>query len=101
MWPLVAICVGYFMVILDTTVVNVALPALSRGLHTTTSGLQWVIDGYILTFAALLLSAGALGDRRGAKPHRQPRQLRLRPAHRDGARRGGVPTRPRPHRHGG
>jgi hypothetical protein len=67
MWPLVAICVGYFMVILDTTVVNVALPALSRGLHTTTSGLQWVIDGYSLTFAALLLSAGALGDRRGAK----------------------------------
>ena len=66
-WPLVAICVGYFMVILDTMVVNVALPALSRGLHATTTELQWVVDAYSLTFAALLLSAGALGDRRGAK----------------------------------
>lgn len=66
-WPLVAICVGYFMVILDTTVVNVALPALSRGLQTTTTGLQWVVDAYSLSFAALLLSGGALGDRRGAK----------------------------------
>ena len=66
-WPLVAICVGYFMVILDTMVVNVALPALSRSLHTSTSGLQWTIDAYSLVFGALLLSAGALGDRRGAR----------------------------------
>jgi DHA2 family methylenomycin A resistance protein-like MFS transporter len=66
-WPLVAICVGYFMVILDTTVVNVALPAVSRDLHTGTVGLQWVVDGYSLAFAALLLSGGALGDQRGAK----------------------------------
>lgn len=66
-WPLVAICTGYFMVILDTTVVNVALPALSSGLGATTTGLQWVVDAYSLTFAALLLSGGALGDRRGAK----------------------------------
>ena len=64
---LVAICVAYFMVILDATVVNVALPALGRGLHTTTSGLEWVVDAYSLAFAALLLSAGALADRRGAK----------------------------------
>ncbi len=64
---LVAICVAYFMVILDTTVVNVALPALGRGLHTTTTGLEWVVDAYSLAFAALLLSAGALSDRRGAK----------------------------------
>jgi DHA2 family methylenomycin A resistance protein-like MFS transporter len=64
---LVAICVAYFMAILDATVVNVALPALGRGLHTTTSGLEWVVDAYSLTFAALLLSAGALADRRGAK----------------------------------
>jgi DHA2 family methylenomycin A resistance protein-like MFS transporter len=67
LWPLVAICVGYFMVILDTMVVNVALPALSRSLHTTTTGLEWVVDAYSLVFAALLLSAGALADRRGAK----------------------------------
>ena len=66
-WPLVAICAGYFMVILDTMVVNVALPALSKGLHTSTSGLQWIVDAYSLVFCALLLSAGALGDRRGAK----------------------------------
>ncbi|MHB1802433.1 MAG: MFS transporter [Actinomycetes bacterium] len=66
-WPLVAVCVGYFMVILDTMVVNVALPALSRGLHTTASGLEWVVDAYGLVFAAFLLSGGALGDRRGAK----------------------------------
>ncbi len=62
-----AICAAYFMVILDTTVVNVALPALSEGLHTTTTELEWVVDGYSLVFAALLLSTGALGDRRGAK----------------------------------
>jgi MFS transporter, DHA2 family, methylenomycin A resistance protein len=66
-WPLIAICLGYFMVILDTMVVNVALPALARDLHAGTTGLQWVVDAYTLVFAALLLSAGALGDRRGAK----------------------------------
>ena len=67
LWPLVAICVGYVMVIIDTMVVNVALPALSKSLHTSTSGLQWIVDAYSLVFGALLLSAGALGDRRGAK----------------------------------
>ncbi len=56
------------MVILDTMVVNVALPALSRSLHTSTSQLQWIVDAYSLVFGALLLSAGALGDRRGARP---------------------------------
>lgn len=65
--PLAAICFGYFVVILDTTVVNVALPALSRNLHTSTTGLQWIVDSYSLVFATLLLSAGALSDRRGAK----------------------------------
>ncbi len=66
-WPLIAVCVGYFMVILDTMVVNVALPAISRGLHATTTGLEWVVDAYSLVFAATLLSGGAFGDRRGAK----------------------------------
>ncbi|HEY1634827.1 MAG TPA: MFS transporter [Acidimicrobiales bacterium] len=66
-WALVAICAAYFMVILDTTVVNVALPSLSQGLHTTTTELEWVVDAYSLVFAALLLSTGVLGDRRGAK----------------------------------
>ena len=63
--PLIAICLGYFMVILDATVVNVALPALGHDLGGGVSGLQWVVDGYTLVFAALLLSAGSLGDRLG------------------------------------
>jgi MFS family permease len=55
------------MVIVDTTVVNVALPQLSRGMHATTSELQWVVDAYSLTFAALLLTGGMTSDTRGAK----------------------------------
>lgn len=65
--PLAAICTGYFMVILDTTVVNVALPSLGKGLHTGVTGLQWVVDGYTLVLAGFLLAAGALGDRLGPK----------------------------------
>src|SRR5436305_1388650 len=65
--PLVAVCLGYFMVILDVTIVNVALPALRGDLGATVSDLQWVIDGYALMFAALLLSGGALSDRLGAR----------------------------------
>lgn len=55
------------MVILDVTVVNVALPAISRGLHATTTDLAWVVDSYSLVFAALLLSSGSFADHRGAK----------------------------------
>jgi DHA2 family methylenomycin A resistance protein-like MFS transporter len=65
--PLLALCVGYFMVILDTTIVNVALPALHSDLHANVRTLQWVVDGYTLLFAALMLSGGALGDRLGAR----------------------------------
>jgi DHA2 family methylenomycin A resistance protein-like MFS transporter len=61
-----AICLGYFMVILDATAVNLSLPALGRELGGDVGTLQWVVDGYTLTFAALLLSAGSLGDRFGA-----------------------------------
>ncbi len=64
---LVAICLGYFMTILDTTIVNVALPDIAKGLGAGVAGLQWVVDGYALVFAALLLSGGALGDRFGGK----------------------------------
>jgi MFS transporter, DHA2 family, methylenomycin A resistance protein len=67
LWPLIAICTGYFVIILDTTVVSVALPSLSRGLGASTTELQWIVDAYSLVFAALLLSAGALADRRGAR----------------------------------
>lgn len=64
---LVAICLAYFMVILDSTIVNVALPALRADLGSTVSGLQGVVDGYLLVLAALLLTGGALADRLGAR----------------------------------
>ncbi len=60
--PLAVICSGYFMVILDAVIVNVALPSLGRELGGDVSALQWVVDGYTVSFAGLLLSAGALGD---------------------------------------
>ena len=63
---LVAVCLGYFMVIIDTTIVNVAVPALQAGLHADVAGVEWVIDGYLLMLAALVLSGGALADRLGA-----------------------------------
>src|SRR5207237_8847458 len=62
---LVAVCIGYFMAVLDSTVVNVALPDMARGLGTGIAGMQWVVDGYALLFASLLLTAGALGDHLG------------------------------------
>jgi DHA2 family methylenomycin A resistance protein-like MFS transporter len=57
---------GFFMIVLDTTVVNVALPSIERSLNGGVSGLQWVVDGYTLVFGALVLSAGHLSDRIGA-----------------------------------
>lgn len=66
-WPLVAICVGYFMVILDAVAVNVALPAISAGLGGSRVDLEWVVDSYGVFLGSLLLSGGSLGDRRGAK----------------------------------
>ncbi|MFF7333476.1 MFS transporter [Streptomyces sp. NPDC008150] len=64
---LLGLSLGYFMVLLDTTVVTVALPAIGRDLSGSLSGLQWVSDAYTLTFAALLLTAGALADRYGGR----------------------------------
>jgi EmrB/QacA subfamily drug resistance transporter len=64
---LVALLFAAFLVNLDTTLVNVALPALVRELHATTTQLQWVVDAYNLVFAALLLTFGALSDRFGRK----------------------------------
>jgi DHA2 family methylenomycin A resistance protein-like MFS transporter len=65
--PLIAVALGYFMVILDATAVNLALPAVSKDLGGGVTGLQWVVDGYTLAFAALLLSAGVAGDRLGSR----------------------------------
>lgn len=64
---LVAICLGYFMVILDSTAVNVALPNIQQQLGGTVNELQWIVDGYLLVFASALLTGGALGDRLGNK----------------------------------
>jgi MFS transporter, DHA2 family, methylenomycin A resistance protein len=57
---LALICTGYFMVILDATVTNVALPSIGRDLHGSVTGLQWVVDAYTLSFAALLLTGAVL-----------------------------------------
>ena len=65
--PLLTLAVGFVMAMLDVTVVNVALPSIARQFHTPLSDLVWIVDGYTLTFAALLLLAGALADRFGAK----------------------------------
>ena len=63
--PLLAVCCGYFMVILDVTIVNVAAPAIGRELGASLTDLQWIVDGYTVAFAGLLLLGGALGDRWG------------------------------------
>jgi EmrB/QacA subfamily drug resistance transporter len=61
-WPLVTICLGTFMLLIDVTIVNVALPQMSVDLKTSFNSLQWVVDGYALSLGVLLLGAGALGD---------------------------------------
>jgi len=66
-WTLVAVCFGTFMLLLDITVVNVALPAVQLALHSTFADLQWVVDAYALTLAAFLLTAGVLGDMYGRR----------------------------------
>ncbi len=63
--PLMAVCCGYFMVILDVTIINVAAPAIGRDLSASLTDLQWIVDGYTVAFAGLLLVGGALGDRWG------------------------------------
>jgi EmrB/QacA subfamily drug resistance transporter len=66
-WTLVAVCLGTFMLLLDITIVNVALPDIQRALQSSFSGLQWVVDAYALTLAALLLTAGSLADLYGRR----------------------------------
>ncbi|WP_245614251.1 MFS transporter [Actinokineospora inagensis] len=65
--PLAAICLGFFIVMVDTTIVNVALPAISHDFGGGVVLQQWVVDSYTLVFAALLLSAGAAADRLGPR----------------------------------
>src|SRR5438128_9043226 len=61
-WTLLAVSVAIFMLLLDITVVNVALPDIQRSLHSSFGDLQWVVNAYALTLAAFLLTAGALAD---------------------------------------
>jgi EmrB/QacA subfamily drug resistance transporter len=61
-WTLIAVSVAIFMLLLDITVVNVALPDIQRSLHSSFQDLQWVVDAYSLTLAAFLLAAGSLAD---------------------------------------
>lgn len=64
---LAALCLAFFMVILDTTIVNVALPTIQTSLHGTVTSLQWVVDGFTLPLAGLLLAAGSVADRWGSR----------------------------------
>ena len=67
-WATLAVlCVSLLVIVIDNTIVNVALPTLVRDLGTSISDLQWVVDAYTLVFAGLLLTAGSLGDRFGRK----------------------------------
>ncbi len=66
-WTLVTVAIGVFMLLLDITIVNVALPDIQRQLHASLSDLQWVIDAYALSLAALLLTAGSLADLLGRR----------------------------------
>ena len=66
-WALAVLCSSLLIISLDNTILNVALPALTEQLNASTSQLQWIVDGYTLVFAGLLLTAGSLGDRFGRK----------------------------------
>ena len=66
-WTLLASCIAIFMLLLDVTIVNVALPSIERDLGANFSDLQWVIDAYALTLAGLVLAAGSLADKIGRR----------------------------------
>jgi EmrB/QacA subfamily drug resistance transporter len=66
-WTLIVVCAATFMLLLDVTIVVVAIPVIQKGLHTTFSDVQWVIDAYALTLASLLLTTGSLADRYGRR----------------------------------
>jgi len=66
-WTLAVLCFSLLVIALDNTILNVALPTLQRDLDASASELQWIVDSYMLVFAAVLLTAGALGDRFGRR----------------------------------
>ena len=66
-WTLFAMCFALFMIMLDNTIVNVALPSIQHELKPTPENLEWTVNAYVLVFAALILLGGKLGDRFGRK----------------------------------
>ena len=89
-WTLAAVCLGVFILLLDITIVNVALADIQSELGASLSDLQWVIDAYALSLAALLLTAGSLADLYGRRQglrdrygavHGRLDRLRCRPGH--------------------
>src|SRR5881397_2490867 len=66
-WTLLVVCVATFMLLLDITIVNVALPKIASDLHASFSDIQWVIDAYSLMLASVLLTAGTLADKFGRR----------------------------------
>src|SRR3954453_8597274 len=67
-WTLTAVSIATFMLLLDITVVNTALPSIRKDLGASFSDLQWVVDAYVLSLAAGVLTAGSIADRIGRKP---------------------------------
>ena len=61
-WALIVLCMGNLMIVLDTTIVNVALPSIRADLGFTEASLAWVVNAYLLTFGGFLLLGGRLGD---------------------------------------
>ena len=67
-WILIVLCFGLLVIVLDNSILNVAIPTIVRDLDATNSQLQWIVDAYTIVFAGLLLTAGSLGDRFGRRP---------------------------------
>ena len=78
-WILAVLCLSLLVIIVDNSILNVAIPTLVRELGATNSQLQWMVDSYTLVFAGLLLTAGSLGDRFGRKGALAARHGGLRP----------------------
>ena len=89
--PLITVCLGTFMLLIDVTIVNVALPDMAGDLKTSFGSLQWVVDAYALALAALVLGTGSIADRRRAPP-----RLRRRPGPVRGRRRWSAASRRTP-----
>src|SRR5215469_14787812 len=66
-WILAVLCLSLLVIVVDNSILNIALPTLQKDLGATTSQLQWIVDAYTLVFAGLLLTAGSLGDRFGRR----------------------------------